>query len=605
MRLPQRIGDYTLLEQLGAGSFGTVYRARIEGDLGFSQQVAVKLVDSGRARARPNVITSLADEAQFLARLNHPNIVAVRRFVRVDHEFLGEAHLMEMELVRGAPLSCLLRKVDEVGTRLPVDAALSLLLEGVDALVYAHDLKDADGKGIGLVHRDLKPDNLLVSHDGRLKVLDFGIAWAEDRIATTTATGLAKGTPQYMSPEQARGEPADPRSDLYALGAIAFECITGHRYVSPPQGGRVELPVIIMAVATTTFEGRVDVLEKALVAPEPVGRAIDPNRARGIIELLGRMLAPNIEERPASAALLAHDLEELCSAWKPHLGRRYLRTAIDGIIEPVTDPHADTMDRELNLTLSERADFDSFREAFNVGAVGPTRMAPPGLREGEGQGPGGPKVLAIVLVGAALLALGILAIIGPQDRGTDSPEPAADAVVDAAEVEDEPRAEIMPEPVTEEAEPEPTRAPEPEPTPERRTPAPRVEPSTPASRIEPAPTPAPQPTIPSPVWPKLSHTPPAPYMLPATLTISVRLEGGSVDCEPEVLIRPVMPSPIQFTRTAMASAGTSAWSATMALPYGEGWNVGAEYYFRCCQDGSCGAGLRNQANPFRVDKNPF
>ena len=75
--------------------------------------------------------------------------------------------------------------------------------------------------------------------------------------------------------------------------------------------------------------------------------------------------------------------------------------------------------------------------------------------------------------------------------------------------------------------------------------------------------------------------------------------------EDDELIRPVMPSPIQFTRTAMASAGTSAWSATMALPYGEGWNVGAEYYFRCCQDGSCGAGLRNQANPFRVDKNPF
>lgn len=132
-----------------------------------------------------------------------------------------------------------------------------------------------------------------------------------------------------------------------------------------------------------------------------------------------------------------------------------------------------------------------------------------------------------------------------------------------------------------------------------------AEPETapPASPTPAAPSdPLPEPSTPAPVWPTLAHHLPEAYGLPGDLVLTAELEGGNVDCEPEVLIRPVMPSPIQFTGTAMASAGTSAWSATLRLPEGERWDVGAEYYFRCCLDGSCGAGLRNKANPFRVDK---
>jgi len=299
VRLPQRVGDYTLLEQLGAGSFGTVYRAQIEGDLGFSQQVAVKLVDASHARHSPRLITSLADEAQFLARVTHPNIVAVRRFVRVDHPFLGEAHLMEMELVRGATVTQLFRQISEGAARIPVDAVLSMLLEAVDALVYAHGLKAPDGRATGLVHRDLKPDNLIISVDGRLKMLDFGIAWAEDRMATTTATGVAKGTPLYMSPEQARGQPADPRTDLYSLGIIAFEAIAGERYIAIP-GGRVELPVVVMAVATQRWEDRQPVLQRALCAPAPLGRGMDARQAHPSLVTVRETsaLTPAVTEPP-------------------------------------------------------------------------------------------------------------------------------------------------------------------------------------------------------------------------------------------------------------------------------------------------------------------
>jgi serine/threonine-protein kinase len=611
VRLPQRVGDYTLLEQLGAGSFGTVYRARIEGDMGFSQQVAVKLVDNSRTLSRPGVITSQADEAQFLARLAHPNIVAVRRFVKVDHEFLGEAHLMEMELVRGVPLSHLLRALQDTHTRLPVDAVLSLLLEGVSALVYAHDLKDPDGRSIGLVHRDLKPDNLLISVDGRLKVLDFGIAWAEDRIAPTTATGMAKGTPHYMSPEQARGEAADPRSDLYSLAAIAFECLCGERYVPPAASGHFEIAVIMYAVANASFEARVGVLRTALLAPEPEGRGIDPHRARPLIELLGSMLAPQKEDRPASAAVLAHRLEDLADAWKPHLGRRYLRTAVEGLLPPITDPGAVAARSQVELTLSERDRLEKFKGAVKDGAADPTRMAPRGAREE----PPSPmmRVVALAIVGAVILTLGIVAMLNPRkDPPANDPPPAVVAAV--LETSEAPPDEATPpSPAVTEAAP---RAVETAPAsveatlqPVEATPRPveaTPEPVQATPRATPAPRPEPTPVPPADVWPTLRHTVPRPYLFPGSLTLNVRLEGGNVDCEPEVLIRPVMVTPISFNGQSMQNGGTSVWSVTMAFPYGERWSVGAEYYIRCCDSrGGCGAGLRNGANPFLVEPATF
>ncbi|MCO4769519.1 MAG: serine/threonine protein kinase, partial [Deltaproteobacteria bacterium] len=433
MRLPQTVGDYTLLQQLGSGSFGTVYRARIEGDLGFSQEVAVKLVDSRLSADRPDVIVALADEAQFLARLNHPHIVAVRRFQRVEHAFLGEVHLMEMELVRGVPLSRLLASVALENTRLPVDAVLSMVLEAVDALVYAHDLTDPHGKPMGLVHRDLKPDNLLVGSDGRLKVLDFGIAWAEERSAQTTGTGMAKGTPMYMAPEQARGEDADPRGDLYALGTIAFECLTGERYVALPKAARVDLPMIIMSVATTTFESRVGVLEQALAEPEPRGRGLSPELARPWVELLGRMLAREKADRPSDAAAVARALDDLGAAWKPHLGRRYLQAAVRDLVPAPPDTQAETV--EAQGAGAAPGPLHGFRAALGDGAAEPTRISPVEERPVASRRSG----FIVLAVGLLLAVIGMIAVAtreGPSEEGGDAE--AADEPVVAAMTDPEP-----------------------------------------------------------------------------------------------------------------------------------------------------------------------
>lgn len=564
VRLPQTVGDYTLLEQIGSGSFGTVYRARVQGDLGFSQEVALKLVDARMAEGRPDVIHALVDEASFLARLAHPHIVAVRRYRRVDHGFLGEVHLMEMELVRGVPLRQLLAAQASVDARLSVDAVLSLLLEAVDALVYAHDLKDADGRPAGLVHRDLKPDNLLVGRDGRLKVLDFGIAWAEERVAETTATGMAKGTPIYMAPEQARGAKADPRGDLYALGAIAFECLTGERYVKVPGTGRVELPLIVMAVATARFEDRREFLESVLTAPAPKGHGLTPAQAAPVVELLGRMLAADIEERPASARVVAHDLDELLSDWRPHLGRRALRTLVEELMPAPVDPSAATVVSPVDDALPAPVDGEGTATRPSP-VVEPTRLAPPAAPASSGR--------PLLFLGVALLVLG-LGLWWFLGRGGEPADPDPEVAAD-------PTPEATPEVVSEE--PEPTADPTPEPTPEP-PPAPRP------VVARPEPTPAPPA-----VWPRLAQTPPRLYSAGAELTWAVTRSGGDVDCRPELHLRPSGGGP---TRTRPMTGSGERWSVTMSVPYDESWLPGADYWIRCCLDGVCGAQLGSQAAPF-------
>jgi len=597
VKLPQRVGDYTLLEQIGAGAFGTVYRARVEGDLGFRQEVAVKLVDGSRAKQSPGLITSLADEAQFLARVSHPHVVAVRRFVRADHEFLGEAWLMEMELVRGVSLARLLRLLGESNTRLPVDSVLSLLLESLDALVYAHGLKTPDGRSQSLVHRDMKPDNLLVSTDGRVKVLDFGIALAEDRMATTTATGVAKGTPLYMSPEQVRGLPLDGRSDLYSLGAIIFECITGERYVGLPSG-RIELPAIVMAVATVKWKDRVGLLEEALMSPPPVGRAIEPARARGIVEVLGRMLAADVNARPQRASRLARDVEDLAAAWKVHLGRRYLRSAVEGMVEPATDPEAPTLaSADLALTIAEKTNLKNFEEAL---AAGPTRWAGRG-QPAPAAGPDRRLLVATVAVGLALLLIGIGILMRPGASTEPAPTPAPERGTPLAALEDLPTAAPSPTDATPAPTPTPTATPAPTPRP-TTTPAPTPAPATPTPATPtPRPTATPAPT-PAPTWPTLRHSGPGLVIPGSPLTVSVRLQGGDIACTPEMMIRPKGGT---WQRRVMQSTGGGAWSATMQVPYDESWNGGAEYFIRCCEGGRCGASVGTRAAPRSIKAPEF
>jgi pimeloyl-ACP methyl ester carboxylesterase len=211
----QRLGLYTVGAPLGRGGMGTVYRARHEA---LARDVAIKAL-AGAWPADAASFRRFAQEARLLARLNHPNIATVHDLLDVD----GRQYLV-MELVEGPTLAELLER-----GALPWREAANIAAQLSDALAEAH--------AHGIVHRDLKPSNVKLTPQGRVKVLDFGIAKsitpADYRSpGLTTATGVLLGTPCYMSPEQARAELVDARADIWALGCIVYEMLTGRRAFS-------------------------------------------------------------------------------------------------------------------------------------------------------------------------------------------------------------------------------------------------------------------------------------------------------------------------------------------------------------------------------------
>ncbi len=198
-----------------------VFLAVLEGPEGFARKVAIKLVhpdtvDDGH-------LLALVDEARVAAMLRHPNIVQVIELER--HE---EGFYLVMEYLDGRPLDQLMRTAGMRGEPPGTDVTADIGLQALDALSYAHAACGEDGKPLELVHRDIKPSNLMISNRGLLTVVDFGIARAAP-LARRTTTGAGKGTPAYMSPEQMRGAPVGPSSDIFSLGTVLYELATGHR----------------------------------------------------------------------------------------------------------------------------------------------------------------------------------------------------------------------------------------------------------------------------------------------------------------------------------------------------------------------------------------
>jgi len=224
-RLRRALGDdYELLEEIGAGGFGRVYRAR---DLGLERDVAIKVLHPSLT-ADPGVMERFRREAQLAAQLRHPNIVSI-------YDIMGRAGLTwyTMELVPGANLA---QVVQRHGT-LSVDQTERLLSEGLSALEHAH--------AMGLIHRDVKPENMLIEPDGRLRITDFGLALALRAGARFGGATSRSGTPQFAAPEQLLGERVDQRADLYSLAAVAYFALAGR----PPFAGKT--PEQILARQTT------------------------------------------------------------------------------------------------------------------------------------------------------------------------------------------------------------------------------------------------------------------------------------------------------------------------------------------------------------------
>jgi len=216
------LGRFQIIGRLATGGMAEVYLA-LSGELpGYRTLLVVKRILPHLASNR-QFIGMFLDEARLAALLDHPNVV---RIIEVGHD--GEEYFLAMELVQGKPLSAVLRKA--MRERRPPSPALAayVIAQAASGLGYAHALTDGDGRPLGVVHRDVSPQNILVSFEGAVKLIDFGVARAFGRVAHTSPGGL-KGKIEYMSPEQASAEEVDHRADVFALGVVLWEVLTGRR----------------------------------------------------------------------------------------------------------------------------------------------------------------------------------------------------------------------------------------------------------------------------------------------------------------------------------------------------------------------------------------
>ena len=234
-------GQYTLLERIAVGGMAEVWKARMKGVEGFQKTVAIKkilphLTDSS------DFVTMFIDEAKLAAQLNHNNIIHI-----YDLGKIGDDYFIAMEFVDGKDLRSILNSARAENRPLPLGLALLVGSRLSSALDHAHRQRDFEGRPLGLVHRDVSPQNVLISYEGDIKLCDFGIVKAVTK-ASKTQMGALKGKLQYMSPEQAWGRPVDARSDIFSLGSLLFEMLTGRRLFS----GESE-----MSVLDAVREGRI------------------------------------------------------------------------------------------------------------------------------------------------------------------------------------------------------------------------------------------------------------------------------------------------------------------------------------------------------------
>jgi serine/threonine-protein kinase len=261
----------------------TLFLARRVGAAGFSKHVAIKVVHPHLAED-PNFVQMFVDEALLSAQIQHPNVVHVEELRQVDG-----AHFLVMEYVSGCALSQLLRELAKRGRRLSPQLAVHIAVRIEDGLHAAHELRDPDGSLLGVVHRDVSPQNVLLAWEGHVKLIDFGVAKARFRSVQTTGSTL-KGKIRYMAPEQAIGRPVDRRSDVYALGVVLWEMLTMKRLFH----------------ADNDFALLELVRQPRVTPPSQLVTDVSPELDRVVM----KALAPRVEERYQTARQLRRELAD-------------------------------------------------------------------------------------------------------------------------------------------------------------------------------------------------------------------------------------------------------------------------------------------------------
>ena len=291
---PDHFGQYEILERIASGGMAELYKAKRTGVEGFQKIVAIKKILPHLADDE-EFVTMFADEAKLAAQLNHPNIIHIYDLGKIQ----AGGYFIAMEYVDGRDLRAIQQGGGDMGVPLPVPLAVYVASKVAAALDYAHRRRDAEGHELNIVHRDVSPQNILISYEGDIKLCDFGIAKAASK-ASKTQSGALKGKIQYMSPEQAWGKPIDRRSDLFSLGVVLHELLTGERL----------------------FRGDTDIniLEKVRVAEVAPPSRTNPEVPQNLDAVVLKALAREPDDRYANASDLLRDLDSVLYSYTPAPG---------------------------------------------------------------------------------------------------------------------------------------------------------------------------------------------------------------------------------------------------------------------------------------------
>ena len=415
-----RFGAYEILHELKSGGMGAVLLGRRKGPGAFEQLVAIKTIRPEYAAAQA-VRAMFLDEAAILARINHPGIATVHDFGEE-----GGTLYMVMEYVAGNSFRGL------VESRLPPAIAARAIAEAARGLHAAHEARDNHGTIMGVVHRDISPDNLMLGFDGHVKVIDFGIALVKNRQAPVTEFGTVKGKPPYMSPEQVKNEAMDRRSDVFSLGVVLHELLTGQGLFDGDS---------IYAVARAVEHQEIKPPSVILGEPLPIG----------LDAVVMNALDRDVERRTQTAAQLAEELkrvianagDETLAAWADRelaqaraAHRTWLSSVLAGRDTPLTIGRATGTVTEVGPLASARTLLAAATPAIAEPPAGATHL-PANVEHDSSLDRVPRKSLALPVILALVALLGVIAAV-MMTRKASEPQRDAGVPIDLAVAADAP-----------------------------------------------------------------------------------------------------------------------------------------------------------------------
>ena len=329
----QTVGKYEMIASLGQGGMATVYLALMAGPAGFNKLLVLKILREEVLSGMEEGVNMFLDEARLSARMVHQNIV--HTYEVGEHE---GRYFIAMEYLEGQSYRAVQQRSRAIGG-IPIHEELRVIADTARGLHYAHELKGYNGEPLGVVHRDVSPQNVFITYDGQVKLLDFGIAKTSDA-EHLTQVGVIKGKLDYIAPEQLRGEQLDGRADVFALGAMLWEAVTGKRF----SGGRKVADVTKVHVR--------------IAGGEPNVRTVQPEVPEELARIIDRAIALKPEDRWPDAASFADAIE----AYIESTGQKPSTKSLGAFVTPLFEEERQKMHKVIE------------RQMDKVKLRGPTRI---------------------------------------------------------------------------------------------------------------------------------------------------------------------------------------------------------------------------------------